>query len=223
MPDSCNYVKEGESTINVAFGFAISGVTFFSSLSIEKVDPFFPVYYDGNTNLQPERVDKCLMHPQAAGILHYHSASTCIADPDYIIDTPGGRTDVLEVIRTVYGDDLPYRSVLGISKDGRPIYSPLYDNGKEYTGCDVDICNGIEFDGHYSYVTTLFHPYIMGCYGPGSEPELYQGCSGNPRVCNIDYVELTEEEANGGGREMGANLNYFSLATLASLLMINLN
>merc|ERR1719198_349454 len=88
--------------------------------------------------------------------------------------------------------------LLGISKDGRPIYTPFHNNGQEYSGCDVDICNGIEIGGHYSYVSTMFHPYIMGCYGPGTNLDIYQMCSGNPRLCNSTYVELTEEEPNGG-------------------------
>lgn len=170
---------------NTAWGIATSGVMLFNSLSREKVDPFYPVVFDGNTNLDPERVDKCLMHPQGTGLFHYHSPSTCIADQDYILNAPMGRMgDVMNLTRSVYNENLKYRSVLGISKDGRPIYTPLYDNGKEYSGCDVDICNGIEIDGHYSYVSTLFHPYIMGCYGPGSSPSLKQSCSGNPRICN---------------------------------------
>jgi hypothetical protein len=161
---------------------------FFSSLSAEKVDPFYPVYYDGNTNLDAEKVDKCMMHPQAAGLLHYHSASTCIADPNYITTAPNGaNTEIMATTKSVFADKLPYRTAMGISKDGRPVYTPQYDNGKEYSGCDVDICNGITIDGHYSYVSTMFHPYIIGCYGPGSSPALYQQCSGNPRLCGVTY------------------------------------
>jgi hypothetical protein len=167
---------------------------FFSSLSAEKTDPFFPVYYDGNTNLVAERVDKCMMHPQAAGLLHYHSASTCIADTDYIETAANSTASVMETTKTVFTSDLPYRTAMGISKDGRPVYTPLYDNGKEYSGCDVDICNGLEIGGHYSYVSTLFHPYIIGCYGPGSNmTTAYQQCSGNPRLCGTTYVAQTEE------------------------------
>jgi hypothetical protein len=64
----------------------------------------------------------------------------------------------------------PYRSVLGISKDGLPVYSPYYKGGNAYTFCEVDICNGMMIDGYYSYVATFFHPYIIGCYGKGNNP-----------------------------------------------------
>jgi hypothetical protein len=60
--------------------------------------------------------------------------------------------------------------VAGVSKDGRPIYGPHYDNGKMYADCDVDVCNGAIINGNYAYVMTDFHPYIMGCYGPGNYP-----------------------------------------------------
>ena len=91
IPSSVNYTREdGSKKVNVAWGFATSGVMFFSGLSVEKVDPFYPVYYDGNTNLDSEKVDMCMSHPQAAGLMHYHSASTCIADSDYIINVGSG-------------------------------------------------------------------------------------------------------------------------------------
>lgn len=66
---------------------------------------------------------------------------------------------------------LPYRSVFGVSKDGRPIYTPYHGNLKSQDACDVDICNGKLVGGHYAYVSTFFHPYVMGCYGPGASPE----------------------------------------------------
>ena len=70
---------------------------------------------------------------------------------------------------------------MGIAKDGRPIYTPFYDNGKTYDSCDVDVCNGMDIGGSYAYVSTLFHPYFVGCYGAGNSPNLMQSCSSNPR------------------------------------------
>ena len=62
----------------------------------------------------------------------------------------------------------PFRSALGISKDGYPIYTPI-EAGKNFVEyCAVDICNGKKYNENYSYVTTYFHPYIMGCFGEGS-------------------------------------------------------
>lgn len=67
---------------------------------------------------------------------------------------------------------VPYRSVLGLSKDGIPVYTPYHGGGKSYDYCEVDICNGMTINGQYSYVSTFFHPYIMGCYGAGSSAKL---------------------------------------------------
>lgn len=203
IPSECNYKKKGGDTMNTAWGFATTGMMFFSGLSAEGVDPFYPavyadVYEPSLFTLLPfvydtedvEKVDWCLGHPQVAGLMHYHSAPTCRADATYINDKSGAMDrDLIEITKEVYAASLKYRSVLGVSKDGRPIYTPLYDNGKEYADCDVDICNGIMIGGHYSYVSTLFHPYIMGCFGPGSSPELYQQCSTNPRLCNVQYAD----------------------------------
>ena len=52
----------------------------------------------------------------------------------------------------------------------------------------MDICNGMNLTGTYAYVTTFFHPYIMGCYGKGSSIHLYQGCSSNPRLCGVQMA-----------------------------------
>jgi hypothetical protein len=74
--------------------------------------------------------------------------------------------DVKDTITSAYKAK-PYRSTLGIAKDGRPVYTPFHSNGKPYSDCEVDICNGMMIGGSYQYVSTLFHPYIIGCYGPG--------------------------------------------------------
>lgn len=43
------------------------------------------------------------MHPQAAGLFHYHSASPCIADPDYLTNGPSGDIDdVMDATKIVY-------------------------------------------------------------------------------------------------------------------------
>ena len=74
--------------------------------------------------------------------------------------------DVKDLMTQAY-ERMSRRDVLGISKDGRPVYTPFYSGGKAYDSCDVDVCNGKFIKGQYSYVSTMFHPYIMGCYGVG--------------------------------------------------------
>ena len=93
--------------------------------------------------------------------------------------------DDLKTIMQSQWEAMPYRSAFAISKDGRPILSPYHGNKQAYSDCQVDVCNGLTINGHYMYASTFFHPYMMGCYGVGSAPELYQECSMNPRLCNV--------------------------------------
>jgi len=121
-------------------------------------------------------------------VFHYHTASSCIGDPDYYTKNPGPlrEGDVKDTITAGF-KVTPYRSTLGIAKDGRPVYTPLHSGGKSYTDCEVDICNGMIIGGSYAYVSTLFHPYIIGCFGPGSsDVKMYQQCSKNPRLCGVE-------------------------------------
>jgi hypothetical protein len=104
--------------------------------------------------------------------------------------------DILGSIDKVWGTYWNYRVAIGIARDGRVIYSP-YLNKKKYEPCDVDICNGLIVPPTlanekevYAYVSTNFHPYLIGCYGPGSKPDYYQKCSANPRLCGTTYVPI---------------------------------
>jgi len=72
---------------------------------------------------------------------------------------------------------------IGIAKDGRVIYGPFKPNGELWQPCDVDVCNGRYFNDYYGYVSTMFHPYFVGCFGPGNSPSISQSCSSNPRIC----------------------------------------
>ena len=136
----------------------------YNGISGEGEDPFYP-----SNAAAAERMDTCMMHP-ANEVLHYHAAGSCAADTS----TSKWELEIEKIeLQSIVKESWkrrPFREVFGLSFDGRPIYSPYYNNGKLYEGCDVDICNGLYIDGEYSYVSTIFHPYIMGCYGPGSNP-----------------------------------------------------
>lgn len=191
IPTDSEFTNTGTNS-NTAWGVATSGILIYNGLSGEIVDPFYPAVYgqctDGNCY---ERVDACLAHPQNTGEFHYHMQGTCAADSTYD-ETKAAASgagigwaskDILDDAREAWKVK-PYRSAFGISKDGRPIYGPYHGNMQSYADCDVDVCNGLYINGHYSYVSTWFHPYIMGCYGPGNNPSYSQQCSSNPRNCN---------------------------------------
>jgi len=63
----------------------------------------------------------------------------------------------------------------------------------------VDVCNGMMINGHYAYVLTLFHPYFMGCYGPGADSDYAQACTRNPRICGDDAVVNMSTSTKGLG------------------------
>jgi hypothetical protein len=73
---------------------------------------------------------------------------------------------------------------IGLARDGRVIYGPFKADGTIWQPCDVDVCNGRYFGRQYGYVSTMFHPYFVGCWGPGNFPELSQQCTTNPRKCH---------------------------------------
>ena len=199
IPSISSYTLTSDSdTINTAWGVATTGSLLFSSLSGEGVDPFYPSVYGTVTDPDSvlEKVDSCLQHPQPQGVFHYHTVQACgtgLTTQEAKLSSPTG--DVIEAIKNAWSNDMPYRTPIGLAKDGRPIYSPLKNNGVEYDPCDVDICNGRKINGNYVYVTTTFHPYIMGCYGMGSSPNLYQQCSTNPRLCGVEYGSAATENA----------------------------
>ena len=57
---------------------------------------------------------------------------------------------------------------IGIAKDGHIIWGPYKKNGKLWSAYELDVCNGAVIDGVYGYAATHFHPYVIGCWGPGS-------------------------------------------------------
>lgn len=74
---------------------------------------------------------------------------------------------------------------VGIAKDGRIIYGPFKSDGTLWQPCDVDVCNGVRESTNYFYVATMFHPYLVGCFGPGNQAlNIQASCSANARYCS---------------------------------------
>ncbi len=68
---------------------------------------------------------------------------------------------------------------IGTAKDGRLIYGPFKADGTLWQPCDVDICNGRKDGDYYYYVSSMFFPYFVGCWGPGSKAIYRASCSAN--------------------------------------------
>jgi hypothetical protein len=80
IPSAAGYVKLGSTLLETTVGVAISGVGFFSGLSLNKVDPFYPRKWTGSNNADIEHVDTCLAHAQGSGFYHYHILPVCLFD-----------------------------------------------------------------------------------------------------------------------------------------------
>ena len=76
-------------------------------------------------------------------------------------------------------DNLKSLMVIGIAKDGHLVVGP-YDDSQTLLACSTDICNGMFLgDGSYVYVSSPYHPYFVGCWGPANSPPIAQWCSDN--------------------------------------------
>jgi len=80
------------------------------------------------------RMDTCIAHENSDGRYHYHFPSTCVANSTISEELKNSdsslantETDVLNGYREQF-KALPYRSVFGLAKDGRPIYTPYHGN-----------------------------------------------------------------------------------------------
>lgn len=179
------------------WGVALSGAPYLNSVSYKNVDVIKPRTYLGALLPDQEKAtfDACMGTVlNYERIYGYTTASNCLWYTYNYAETQRIDGDVNGSIQKVWGQYWNYRMAIGIAKDGRIIYSP-YKNKKLYESCDVDICNGLIVPPTlanekevYSYVSTPFHPYLVGCYGYGTNPDYYQKCSSNPRLCKNTYI-----------------------------------
>ena len=66
------------------------------------------------------------------------------------------------------GVDKINAEIIGLGRDGHPLYGPWNESGLQWDCNKHDICNGAFLaDGSYGYVSTSTFPYVVGCYGPG--------------------------------------------------------
>lgn len=122
-----------------AVGILLSGVVLFNALDAP-----------GRDAVAHETQDQCQGHPQASGVYHYHSVSTCVDQDD---------------------SGLQHSPLVGYMVDGFGIYGRRGEGGKLLTSADLDACHGhthkIEWDGKqvvmYHYHATWDFPYTAGC------------------------------------------------------------
>lgn len=145
---TCQLNRTGTLYAN-SWGVSTTGVLYFSPESVYNVDPFYPQAYGSISTSAGaiEQIDACLAHPQSAGIYHYHVASPCIANASLGGLGNGSLTVDPKTWMMQQWKAVPFRTAIGISKDGYPIYSPYFGNGQVYSDCMVDTCNGFNVSG----------------------------------------------------------------------------
>ena len=172
-----------------AMGIAINGIAFQFANQIRE-DPVYPI-----TVLNEQPLDICLGHNQQdseSGMYHYHDVSPCI-NPDFLqgktmsdcASHDDCKADIAKWALSGF-DSMKTKTVIGIAKDGHVLYGPYDDNGQVWATSGVDACNGAwsTDQADYFYVSTQWHPYLVGCLGPANfpqneDPSLYAQCSLN--------------------------------------------
>ena len=72
-------------------------------------------------------------------------------------------------------------------------------------------------------MTTTYHPYILGCFGKGSNISgYYQQCSANPRLCGCTYSSSSSStDAITSFGKIGALIAAVSTLALSGLYWLN--
>eukprot|EP00347_Sterkiella_histriomuscorum_P010664 403375398 len=198
-------MRPGTSTdLSEFVGIALNGVLISNGLKgIEyPTDPLYPIKYGSFDKPMEayETFDECLTSIQdsnSLGIHHYHILSPCLISSAWqakqaISSCADSQTCLQSYKYYAKSDWSPKRLMpIGLAKDGHPIYGPFNDRGSLWQPCEVDVCNGLFINNQYAYVSTMFHPYFIGCWGPTNKPTLQQSCSANPRQCSQSHNSLS--------------------------------
>lgn len=168
-------------------GVSFTGVPILVGTTVDDVDPFYP-----NPDVPPyyqNQVDQCLGTADSnKNYYHFQSFSPCMMASPQKSATAGAScvsTGNCASNTAQYMVNGVSKSVtpVGLALDGHIIYSPWKSSTQLWDDCDVDVCNGLQVNGAYGYAMTNFHPYTVGCWGPGNKTPLTQSCSTNPKTC----------------------------------------
>jgi len=177
LPSKASFTANGATDLTKFVGVSLSGVPILNGLSLNNVDPLYPAIYGTVTNIESakESFDTCLGHPSSSGMYHYHAMAPCNVDDTYgsppksCSSSASCSANALTYGESAY-DEKDGLNPIGIAKDGHIIWGVYDSNGALWDDCDIDVCNGAIIDGSYGYVASDFHPYFVGCWGPGNSP-----------------------------------------------------
>eukprot|EP00347_Sterkiella_histriomuscorum_P023547 403334227 len=222
------YAYDNRNLRELVVGVAFNGVPIMSGLSEYGLDPFYPKKYVNLFNVRSIPVDDCLGYSALSGFYHYYSMSPCILTSTFKTTQVTGElcSNKANCLYDIVGylaktDVLPKPPTgiiqkVGIARDGHYIIGPYnVTNGKPWQPCEVDACNGVFISGKYYYATTLFHPYTVACWGPGSANIFAQQCSTNAKVCS-------GSSNNGGNPGTGSSDSYTLMFNIINVSIISL-
>jgi hypothetical protein len=175
-------------------GVALNGVPIHAGLSEKNSLDFYSPKSSGVVSRMT--VDECLGAVNSAtyntNFYHYYSFSPCMLAGGLSARTQINLCDAnsdcaknyLQFAQLNTAGTYRRLDFIGIAKDGHMIVGPFKSTGTLWQPCDVDICNGVVINNQYVYVSTLFFPYTVGCWGPASASSTYApSCSSNTNVC----------------------------------------
>lgn len=188
-------------------GIAFNGVPFFSGTSELGYDAFFPRAFGNHLKPLGVNVDHCLGSSDHSTFYHYYSFSPCIMpSPTKLIQTPLMCDEITECKKSVTNyiqdrmdNELKTVIYIGIAKDGHKIMGPYRRDGELWQPCDVDACNGLYIGEEYVYVTSMFFPYTVGCWGPAplSASSYIASCTTNANVCMASSASALSKSVAG--------------------------
>ncbi|CDW88260.1 UNKNOWN [Stylonychia lemnae] len=182
---------------NYIVGVARNGVFIFAGSGDQGFDAFFPQTYGINVTPVKADYDVCLGSQNTFSTYRYVMFSPCMFNiplrdvPLACQKHPDCSIDVRNFSISYAPERLKSIMPIGVARDGRVIYGPYRQDGELWQPCDVDVCNGRMFGRYYGYVATMFHPYMVGCFGPGNMAyKIAPQCSANARLCNSTYEKF---------------------------------
>lgn len=136
--------------------------------------------------LEGTTMDGCMTHAAPnSNAQHAHSISPCVDGKDCgtgqcISGSTTAKPDAcnkpnMDCLDTGYtfmrggwsSSHNTYGGIYGIGRDGHVIYGPFNAAGETWACEDLDMCNGFFLSsGDYAYASTIFFPYVVGCWGP---------------------------------------------------------
>ena len=131
IPSYVKYENHGDKLDDV-WGISITGAIFATAVSDDSVDPFYPSAYGSyikDVELLKKNVDWCLASTNGNRMFNYKVATSCIPqrEQNEVKSLPMNKP-MKEMILDSW-KDYPFRTVIGIAKDGRPILSPYHSGG----------------------------------------------------------------------------------------------